>query len=83
MPVTLFVCNLPLDIQEKYLQGLFSRYGEVFSVKIIRDRLTQQSKGFGFIRMSERDCENALQHLNGFNIKDRKLIVKYDNKNFN
>ena len=83
MDVTLFVCNLPVGIDESFLRNLFSRYGEVSSVKLIRERGTNKSKGYGFIRISERDSENAMQHLNGFLIKGSKIIVKYDNKSFN
>jgi RNA recognition motif-containing protein len=80
---SIFVCNFPPSIDERYLQNIFSRYGEVYSVKIIRDKITRTSKGFAFVRMQERDCENAIQHLNGYSIQERKLVVKYDDKTLN
>lgn len=80
---SLFVCNFPSNVDERFLTSIFSRYGEVYSVKIVRDKITRQSKGFAFVRMQERDCENAIQHLNGYSIQERKLVVKYDNKSIN
>lgn len=81
MSASIFVCKLPIQVNERYLRTLFSRYGEVHSVKIVKDRDTRKSKGFGFIRMSERDAENAIQHLNGSIQKGQKIIVQHDNKN--
>lgn len=80
---SLFVCNLPSSVDERYLSNIFSRYGEVFSVKIVRDKITRQSKGFAFVRMQDRYCENAIQHLNGYVIQERKIVVKYDAKSIN
>jgi RNA recognition motif-containing protein len=77
---SIYVCNLSSNIDERFLKNIFSRYGEVYGVKIVRDRETRASRGFGFVKMSERDCENAIQHLNGYLINQKKLIVKYDIK---
>ncbi|MDB4330195.1 RNA-binding protein [bacterium] len=79
----LFVTNLPLIYNERNLRTLFSRYGEVFSTKLVTDKKTRKSKGYGFIKMSDRDTENAVQHLNGLVVGGKKIVVKYDTKNQN
>jgi len=75
---SIFVTNLPTSVNDRFLSNLFSQYGEVLSTKIVKDKKTKISKGFAFIRMPERDIENALQHLNGFEVKGKKLVVQPD-----
>jgi RNA recognition motif-containing protein len=77
MDSSLFVGNLPKDMNNKNLHSLFSKYGEVISAKVVYDRNTGVSKGFGFVRMNPNYTENALQHLNGSNSLGTKLVVKY------
>ena len=69
----LFVGNLPWKITEDELRDHFSQCGEVYSVKIIKDRETGRSRGFGFIEMN--DHLKAMQELNEKIVGDRPLIV--------
>lgn len=72
----IFVGNLSHEVKEEELNDLFSEYGRVSSVKIIRDMFSQASKGFGFVEMLGRnDAKNALDNLNTFDLKGKKLVV--------
>jgi len=85
----LYVCNLDYSINEAALKDIFAKFGEVETSKLIRDRKTGTSKGFGFVRMVKDDAENALQHLNKKEVRGRPLVVKYarprysDSSNYN
>jgi RNA recognition motif-containing protein len=69
----LFVGNLPWKISEETLKDHFSQCGEVFSIKIIKDKDTGRSKGFGFIEMNEH--QKAIEQLNGTIVDGRPLVV--------
>ena len=72
----LYVGNLPYSITEETLNDTFSTHGSVESVRIITDRDTGRSKGFGFIEMSSDDEANtAVDQLNGHEIDGRPLTV--------
>jgi RNA recognition motif-containing protein len=72
----MYVGNLSYSISEEQLKELFSQYGEVVSVKIITDRETGRSKGFGFIEMSTQEqAETASKNLDGFEVEGRNLKV--------
>jgi len=74
--VNLYVANINYDINEAELEGVFMQYGEVESTKIIYDRVTQRSKGFGFIEMpNEVEARAAIEALDGFDLKGRPLKV--------
>lgn len=76
MAKKLYVGNLPYDISEDQLRQIFAEVGEVTSAKIIMDRQTGQSKGFGFVEMATDDgAQAAIQRLNGNPIGNRKAIV--------
>jgi len=76
MAVQIYAGNLAYKISEDTLRELFEKYGEVTSVKIIKDRETGRSKGFGFIEMTkEEDAEKAIQKLNGSDVEGRNLKV--------
>jgi len=70
----IFVGNLPWRTDDQELENLFSQYGEVLSAKVISDRETGRSRGFGFVEMSEGG-ENAIQALNDAEVDGRKLVV--------
>lgn len=73
---SLFVSNLDYSVSEDELEDLFSKVGEVASVKIIKDRNTGESKGFGFIVMgTEGESEAAIESLHGEEHKGRKMVV--------
>lgn len=72
----LYVGNLPFSATEEALSTKFSEYGKVESVKLITDRDTGQSKGFGFIEMgSDAEANAAIAGLNGFDFDGRALKV--------
>jgi RNA recognition motif-containing protein len=72
----IYVGNLSFQLTESKLQSLFEEYGEVQSVKIVTDKMTGKSKGFGFIGMSNDDAAlQAIENLNGKQIDGRNLIV--------
>jgi len=74
--MNLYVGNLPYSVSESDLKDLFSAFGEVTSVKIIKDSYSNQSKGFGFVEMpSNSDGQNAIKELNEKTVQDRKIIV--------
>lgn len=77
MQKSLFVAGLDFSITSTELQELFAGHGTVTSAKVITDKFTQQSKGFGFVDMeSQADAENCIKVLNNTTYKNRSLIVK-------
>ncbi|MDR1577042.1 MAG: RNA-binding protein [Deltaproteobacteria bacterium] len=77
--VDLFVANFPYDTEQSELDTIFSRYGEVESVKIITDRVTGCSRGFGFVRMAKSGAEAAVEALNQAIFGGRALRVRLAN----
>ena len=72
----IFVGSLPYKVEEADLKELFEAYGEVSSVKIITDRETGRSKGFGFIEMTDDEsAQKAIDGLNGTEIGGRTIAV--------
>ncbi len=74
--MNIFVSNISFKVRENTLRELFSQYGTVERVKIIKDRDTQRSKGYGFVEMpSDEEALKAIEALNGFMHFERPLIV--------
>ncbi|MFH1136888.1 MAG: RNA-binding protein [Pseudomonadota bacterium] len=74
--MNLYVGNLSYKLSESDLADMFAPYGEVLSAKIITDRDSGQSKGFGFVEMADRgDGEKAIAALNGKEIDRRQIKV--------
>jgi len=72
----LYVGSLPFSTTEEELHELFSAYGQITSVRIITDKFTGMSKGFGFVEMENLDdAQKAIEALNGSNLGGRTLIV--------
>lgn len=72
----LFVGNLPYSSTEDLLNELFSKLGTVSSVKIITDRNTGRSRGFGFVEMdNDEEAKKAIEALNGTELDGRKIVV--------
>ena len=72
----IYVGNLPYQISEEELRTTFAGYGDVASVKIIMDRVSGQSKGFGFVEMTdEGHAAEAIKNLDGTEISGRNLRV--------
>ena len=74
--MNIYVGNLPYKITENDLRDLFSAYGEVTSVSMIKDKMTGQSKGFGFVDMPDGAEGNAaIQGLNEQAVQGRNIKV--------
>jgi RNA recognition motif-containing protein len=72
----LYVGNLPYETGEAELQELFSRAGNVDSVKVMRDMATGRARGFAFVEMSSDDeAQKAISELNNFQVGGRGLTV--------
>jgi len=75
--MNIFVAKLNFDTRESSLQDAFSQYGEVESVKIIMDKFTGRSKGFGFVEMpNEEEGSSAINGLNDSQLDGRTIVVK-------
>ena len=76
MSTKLYVGSLPYSTTEQELTELFSQYGSVQSAKMITDRYTGQSRGFGFVEMATgEEAQKAIAALNGFALGGRTLVV--------
>lgn len=75
MSKKLYVGNLSFQTQESDLDALFAEFGEVESVRIITDRTTGQSRGFGFVELSDDAARKAIEELNGKEVDGRALTV--------
>ncbi|WDD98779.1 MULTISPECIES: RNA recognition motif domain-containing protein [Thalassomonas] len=73
---TLYVGNLPYRANEASVRSLFSEYGNVHSVRLMKDKHTGKRRGFGFVEMSERDSEAAISALNDTEFQQRTLKVR-------
>ncbi len=93
--MNIFIGSLPYSIKENDLKEFFEEYGEVSSARIITDKMSGRSKGFGFVEMSDDDAaKKAIEELNGAEVEGRTIIVNeaqerterksgYDNKSGN
>ena len=72
--MNIYVGNLPWSIRDQELENLFAEHGTVTSAKIITDRATGRSRGFGFVEMSD-GAEAAIEALNGTEVDGRELVV--------
>ena len=76
MAVQIYAGNLPYKIKEDELKRLFEAHGDVSSVKIVTDRETGRSKGFGFVEMpNEGEANNAISQLNNSEVMGRNIQV--------
>ena len=72
----LYVGNLPYSVQDETLQSAFSAFGTVESARVITDRETGRSKGFGFVEMSgDEEANQAIEQLNGTPLEGRNITV--------
>ncbi|MCC5785638.1 MAG: RNA-binding protein, partial [Phycisphaerales bacterium] len=70
----IYVGNLPFSIDDVSLRETFEPFGSVIDAKVISDRETGRSRGFGFVTMSDEDAENAITQMNGKEIDGRALV---------
>jgi cold-inducible RNA-binding protein len=72
----LYVGNLPCSVRDEDLQQSFSAFGSVNSAKVMMERDTGRSKGFGFVEMgSDAEAQAAIQGMNGQSLGGRSLVV--------
>ena len=72
--MNIYVGNLSWGMNDQDLENLFAEHGTVTSAKIITDRMTNRSRGFGFVEMSD-GAEKAIEALNDAEVEGRKLVV--------
>ena len=74
--MNIYVSNLSFAVQDEDLREFFAQYGEVTSAKIITDKLTQRSRGFGFVEMpDDAAAEKAIKELDGGMVDGRAIKV--------
>ena len=74
--MNIYVANIPWKASEDQLKQLFAEYGEVSSAKIVMDNVTQRSRGFGFVEMSDdAAARQAINTLNGADFLGKSLVV--------
>ena len=72
--MNIYVGNISWGLSDQDLENLFAEHGTVTSAKIITDRMTNRSRGFGFVEM-EDGAEAAIEALNGTEIDGRSIVV--------
>jgi RNA recognition motif-containing protein len=74
--MNIYVGNLSNDITEDDLRKAFEPFGQVTEIKIIKDRFTSESKGFGFVEMpAKQEAQAAMDELNGTELKGKAITV--------
>ncbi len=74
--MNIYVGNLPYSVVEEDLREIFEEYGEVSEVKIISDKFTGRSKGFGFVEMDNaEEAQKAIEELNNAELGGRNIKV--------
>src|SRR4051812_50049723 len=74
--MNIYVSNLSFNVQDEDLKEFFAEYGEVTSAKVIMDKMTNQSRGFGFVEMSdEAASKKAIAELDGATVENRTIKV--------
>ena len=90
--MNIYISNLSFKVDDNDLQELFAEYGEVSSAKVIKDKFSGRSKGFGFVEMPDAEAQNAIQGLNQAEYDGKVINVtearpreekpRNDNRNF-
>ena len=74
--MNIYVSNLSFNVKDEDLKGFFTPFGEVTSAKVINDKFTGQSRGFGFVEMSDTASANkAIEELNDATVDGRNIKV--------
>ena len=74
--MNIYVSNLGFSVQDEDLKEYFEEYGEVSSAKVITDKFTNRSRGFGFVEMpDEAAAQKAIKELNGAVVEGRSISV--------
>ncbi|UXI01167.1 RNA recognition motif domain-containing protein [Photobacterium sp. TY1-4] len=77
---TIYVGNLPYRANESEVKQLFAEYGEVFAVRLMKDKRTGKRRGFGFVVMNSGDADTAISQLNNKEFGQRTLKVREANE---
>jgi cold-inducible RNA-binding protein len=73
----IFVAGLPYDLDDAELEEIFEKFGKITSAKVVMDRDTGKSKGFGFVEMpNETEAKEAIEGLNDISLGKKPLVVK-------
>lgn len=75
MAKSLYVGNLSWSVTEQELSSAFEAHAPVISARIITESETGRSKGFGFVEVEDNDAPKVIKEMNGFQLRDRALIV--------
>ncbi len=74
--MNIYVSNLSFNVQDEDLKEFFTEYGEVTSAKVITDKFTNKSRGFGFVEMpDDTAAQKAIQELDGAHVEGRAITV--------
>ena len=74
--MNIYVSNLSFNVEDDDLRGFFEEYGEVTSAKVVTDKMTQRSRGFGFVEMSDdAAAQKAISELDGASVQGRNIRV--------
>ena len=73
--MNIYVGNLPYSTTREDLEALFGEFGAVDAARVVMDRETGRSKGFGFVEMADDAAKAAIEKLNGSEIGGRKAVV--------
>ena len=74
--MNIYVSNLSFNVQDDDLRGFFEEYGEVTSARVVMDKMTQRSRGFGFVEMSDdAAAQKAIAELDGASVEGRNIRV--------
>lgn len=75
MVKTLYVGNIPWSTSESELEQFFAQHGEVLDCRIITERATGRSRGYGFVEVNDEDVETMMEKTNGAELEGRKIVV--------
>jgi len=75
MTRTLYVGNIPWSTTEKQLEEFFAQFGEVLGCRIITERSTGRSRGYGFVEVNEEEMAEIMEKTNGADLGGRKIVV--------
>ncbi|HOB87273.1 MAG TPA: RNA-binding protein [Bacillota bacterium] len=75
MVKTLYVGNIPWSVSEDEMMRFFSEHGQVISCRIITERGTGRSRGYGFIEVNDDEAQQIMEKTNGMEMEGRRLVV--------
>jgi RNA recognition motif-containing protein len=73
--MNMYVSNLGFQVNDEELKTLFNKFGDVTSAKVVMDRETGRSRGFGFVEMADAAAEEAMKNLDGTQVDGRAISV--------